>query len=119
MSAQVGIWNFDGKPADRILLGKLSSGLQQYGPDCSTAHIDGSIGMAYRAFHTSPESRLERQPYRSARGNMITWDGRLDNREELIPELWADLVDDRTDVAFVACAFDRWGTDCFRRLVGD
>ena len=53
------------------------------------------------------------------RGFILTWDGRLDNREELIAELRSELEANPTDVAIVAAAFDRWETDCFRRIVGD
>jgi hypothetical protein len=34
----------------------------------------------------------------------------------LIPELRGELEAHPTDVAIVAAAFDRWETDCFRRL---
>src|SRR5712671_576254 len=98
MSAQAGIWNFDGKPVDEAFLRKLTSAIEQYGPDGGNTYTHGSIGMVYRAFHTTSESRLERQPYISARGNVITWDGRLDNRDELIPKLREHLTNDRTDV---------------------
>ena len=37
----------------------------------------------------------------------------------LIADLRSDLDDSPTDVAIFAAAFDRWDTDCFRRIVGD
>src|SRR5260370_38319376 len=75
--------------------------------------------MLYRPFHTTTESRLERQPRISESGKILTWDGRLDNRDELIKQLVNVLKDDQTDVAIVAAAVARWGTDCFAKLVGD
>lgn len=119
MSVQAGILNFDGRPTDRAFLGKLSSGIEQYGPDGGSTYVDGPLGMVYRAFHTTLESRLEHQPHRSSQGIVITWDGRLDNRDELIPQVWDDLTDDRTDVAIVMAAYERWGTDCYHKLIGD
>lgn len=119
MSAQAGIWNFDGKPVDEALLSKLGLAIEQYGPDGGKSYIDGSIAMVYRAFNTTLESRLERQPYVTPCGNVITWDGRLDNRDELVPQLWEELTADQTDVAIVAAAFGLWGTDCLRRIIGD
>jgi len=119
MSVQAGIWNFDGRPVDHKLLADISQSLKHQGPDGESCHVDGSVALLYRPFLTTAESRREKQPYRSNRGFIVTWDGRLDNRDELIPELRSELEVDATDVAIVAAAFDRWGTDCFRRLVGD
>src|SRR5712664_1838486 len=119
MSAQAGIWNLDGRPVDQALLGRLSTAVEQYGPDSGDTYLDRSMGIVYRAFHTTQDSRLEHQPHVSPQGLVITWDGRLDNRGELIPQLHKELVGNDTDVAIVAAAFEHWGTDCFRRLLGD
>src|SRR5580692_1557682 len=119
MSVQAGIWNFDGSPVDRKLLADISESLKHHGPDGESCHVDGSVALLYRPFHTTAESRREKQPYSSHRGFILTWDGRLDNRDELIPELHSKLEAHPTDVAIVAAAFDRWETDCFHRLVGD
>jgi len=119
MSVQAGIWNFDGKPVDRKLLENLSESLRQQGPDGESCYVDNSVALLYRPFHTTAESRQEKQPYTSSRGFILTWDGRLDNREVLVAELRSELDSSPTDVAIFAGAFDRWETDCFRRLVGD
>src|SRR5713226_7356324 len=115
MSVQAGILNFDGRPVDQAFLAKLTVAMEQYGPDGGNTYLDGPLGMAYRAFHTTLESRLERQPHKNAQGIVITWDGRLDNRDDLIPEVWEELTDERTDVAIVTAAYEKWGTDCFRK----
>src|SRR5258707_5515181 len=119
MSAQAGVWNFDGEPVDEAFLDQLASAIEQCGPDSNNSYVEGSIGMVYRAFHTTLESRLERQPYVSPRGNVITWDGRLDNRDELITQLRKELPTAQTDIAIVAAAFELWGTDSFHRIIGD
>jgi len=75
--------------------------------------------MLYRPFFTTLESRIERQPFVSSRGLVFTWDGRLDNREDLVPKLDAEIASSTTDVAIVAASFERWGTDSLRRLIGD
>jgi len=119
VSVQAGIWNFDGSPIDHRLLTDISDFLKHQGPDGESCHVGGSIALLYRPFHTTAESRREKQPYFSQRGFILTWDGRLDNRDELILELRSELETDPTDVAIVAAAFDRWETDCFCRIVGD
>jgi asparagine synthase (glutamine-hydrolysing) len=119
VSVQAGIWNFDGRPVDRTLLADISASLKHQGPDGEFCHMDDSVALLYRPFHTTADSRREKQPYFSHRGFALTWDGRLDNRDELIPELRSELEAGPTDVAIVATAFDRWETDSFRRFVGD
>jgi asparagine synthase (glutamine-hydrolysing) len=118
MSVQAGVWNFDGKPVDRRLVENFSAALQQQGPDGESLYCEGPAAL-YRPFHTTHESRREKQPYVSQRGFVITWDGRLDNREELIAELCGDLDRNATDIVIVASAFDRWQSEAFRRIIGD
>src|SRR5260370_4983847 len=119
MSVQAGIWNFDGEPVDRRLLANLSDSLKQQGPDGECGHVEGSIGTLYRPFHTTAESRREKQPYLSRRGCVLTWDGRLDNREELIADFRSELETGPTDVAIVSAVFDQLETNCFSKFIGD
>jgi asparagine synthase (glutamine-hydrolysing) len=119
MSVQAGIWNLNGEPVDRRLLGNLSHSLMRQGPDGESCEVSDSIALLYRPFHTTAESRREKQPYTSPRGFILTWDGRLDNREELLCRFGHDLESDPTDVAIVAAAFDHWETHCFPELIGD
>src|SRR5215467_4941690 len=119
MSVQAGIWNFDGTPVDPKSIDALSESLRRQGPDGETRHADGLVALLYRPFHTTAESQRETQPYRSRRGFVITWDGRLDNREELTSDLRSDLGSSPTDVAIFAAAFDNWGSQCFERVIGD
>jgi asparagine synthase (glutamine-hydrolysing) len=119
MSVQAGIWNFRGAPVDPGLLNSLSGSLKQQGPDGEFSFVNGNVAMLYRPFHTTAESRGEKQPHVSRRGFVFTWDGRLDNRDELIAEFRSYLDADPTDVAIVASAFDHWETGCFRRIIGD
>ena len=119
MSVQAGIWNFDGKAVDHNLIADFNTSLKRQGPDGESCWVDGSIVLIYRPFHTTAESRREQQPFVSRRGFVLTWDGRLDNRDELVLEFRSYLESDPTDVGLVAAAFDRWETDCFRRIVGD
>lgn len=118
MSAQAGILNLDGGPADRSSLLRISQGIQQSRCNGEWDYVDGSLGMLYRPFHTTRESRLERQPHVSPRGSVITWDGRLDNRVELTRQL-GEAAGERTDVEIVMSAFECWGTESFSRLIGD
>ena len=119
MSVQFGRWNFDGKPVDRDYLEKVTPVIVPYGPDGGGSYSKGNISIVYRAFHTTKESRRELQPHVMASGAVITWDGRLDNRAELIHTLRGVLTINSTDVSIVAAAYEQWDTDCFAMLIGD
>jgi asparagine synthase (glutamine-hydrolysing) len=119
MSTLGGIYNFDGAPVDERLLIALGNGLASRAPDGGGGFRRGSLGMVYRAFHTTKESRQETQPLISSDGQVLCWDGRLDNRDELIPLLRDELNDDYTDVAIVMAARRRWKDDFLPRIIGD
>ncbi len=119
MSVQFGRWNWERRPAAADYFEKVSTTLAPYGPDSNESYSKGGVKILYRAFHTTKESRRESQPHVSPSGAVITWDGRLDNRAELISELRDVLTFDSTDVAIVAAAYEKWGADCFAKLIGD
>ena len=119
MSVQFGRWNFEGQPPAPDYIEKVSATLAPYGPDSNESYSKGGVRILYRAFHTTKESRREKQPHISSSGAVITWDGRLDNRAELISELSDSLTNGSTDVAIVAMAFEKWSANCFAKLIGD
>ena len=119
MSVQFGRWNFEGEPPAPGYINKVSTLLAPYGPDGTQAYSKGGIDLLYGAFHTTKESHRETQPLISPSGAVITWDGRLDNRQELIRDLVAFVTSASTDVDIVAAAYDSWGPRCFARLIGD
>lgn len=119
MSVQAGIFNFDGAPASSDWLRRAGAYLAEFGPDGEHTHIDDSLGMVYRPFCTTANSGGDHQPLILASGSVLIWDGRLDNREELTRSLGLPLEYDCSDPGIVARIFDAYGTDCFRRLIGD
>jgi len=119
MSVQFGKWKFDGKPIKPDELEEVRRVLAPFAPDGEGYICDGSFAVLYRAFHTTEESRKEKQPCVLTSGTIITWDGRLDNREELISDLGNALPNDVADVEIVASAYDRWQAKAFAKLLGD
>src|SRR5260370_39880101 len=119
MSVQAGIWDFEGASVKKQSLMKISQTMAQYGPDGESIYLDGGLGIVYRPFYTTCESYLEHQPYVSATGLVITWDGRLDNREDLLRQLRNDLMDDLSDAAITAAAIINCGLVAFKNLIGD
>jgi asparagine synthase (glutamine-hydrolysing) len=119
MSVQFGKWSFDGEPCAPEYIDRVKRILAPYGPDGSTTYEKAGVCMLYHAFHTTRESRLETQPHITRSGVVVTWDGRLDNRAELVGKLRNGLSIDSTDVSIAAATYEKWGTECFSKLIGD
>jgi asparagine synthase (glutamine-hydrolysing) len=124
MSALGGILNFGNNPppVNERLLADLGKALDSHGPDGGLEVAVANIGMTSRAFHTTQESHLEVQPLLTSQGHILAWNGRLDNRDQLIRELCDDLQDSPltiTDLEIAMAAYLKWGRGCFVRLIGD
>lgn len=122
MSGICGIINFDGAPVDAELLRKMAGAAAYRGPDGIHYWVEGNVGMAHLALHTTPESVRERQPLVNQRGDLVlVADARVDNREELESVLSAKgyLPDHPTDADFILAAYECWGENCPKHLVGD
>lgn len=119
MSVQFGRWNFDGAPPSGEFIERAASTLVPYGPDGQNCYSAKGVNIVYRPFHTMKESKSETQPHRSRAGEVITWDGRLDNRSELEQQLSLRLEGGSPDVLIVAAAYEQWGRGCLSRLIGD
>lgn len=119
MSGLAGIFKFDPRdPVSRSELLELARGMTRIGPDGGKEHVTRNLGMAYRAFHTTSESHLEDQPL-VRDGCVLTWDGRLDNREEIRKRISVATDEALTDAELVLAAFRKWGDTCLADLIGD
>jgi asparagine synthase (glutamine-hydrolysing) len=119
MSAIGGVYNFDGKPVGDEFLRRMGSLLAACGPDGGRELNLGAVAMVYRAFDTTRESRQEVQPLMSPNGHLLCWDGRLDNRSELIPSVGDRIFGEHTDAAIVLAAYQKWGNAFTSHLIGD
>lgn len=119
MSVQFGAWNFDGAPIDQSYLERATVMISPHGPDADGSYMEKNISIHYHAFHTTSESRRESQPHAAASGAVITWDGRLDNRTDLIRQFKDVLTTNSTDASIVAATYDKWGVECLAHLIGD
>lgn len=119
MSGLAGIFKFD--PRDSITrpeLMRLAKGIDRIGPDGGAEYLRQNLGMAYRAFHTTTESHSEIQPV-VRDGFILTWDGRLDNREEIRARIRRQFDGTPTDAELVLGAYQELGTSSLRELIGD
>ena len=119
MSGLAGLFKFD--PRDRVSnseLMDLARGIDRVGPDGGAEHVEGNIGMAFRALHTTIESKLETQPL-IREDTVLVWDGRLDNRDDISSRVRRTFAGLATDLDLVHAAYAKWGTGCFSELLGD
>lgn len=122
MSGIAGVYNLDGRPADRALLVRMTDAIAHRGPDDGGYWTNGPIALGHRMLHTTPEALHERQPLTDETGELcLTMDGRVDNREELKAALEGRGFRLRTDTdaEIVLRAYECWGEECPGRILGD
>jgi asparagine synthase (glutamine-hydrolysing) len=122
LSGIVGIFERDGKPADRALLRALTHFLSFCGPDAREVWSQGPIGLGHTLLRTTREQLMDRQPA-SLNGNLwITADARVDCRIELETELKnaeQKIQGRATDSELILHAYAAWGEECVHHLRGD
>jgi asparagine synthase (glutamine-hydrolysing) len=108
-----------GRPPDRALL-QMRSALAGHGGDGSSTWTGDGTGLGQELKRVTPEDLAERQPLISRDGRrVLVSDGRIDNRRELSGELGLAWESPQIpDSAFIMAAYERWGEDCPRELIG-
>jgi asparagine synthase (glutamine-hydrolysing) len=118
MSSQAGVF-YHGKRTiseeqAAIVINSLADGIHSAPRRWSS----GGVFLGYADFAYLTGSQVEVQPYVTPHG-AITFDGRLDNREDLILLLHHDLRGDTCDAALALAVYRRNGIDGLRSLIGD
>ena len=122
MSAITGIFYFRNRPVEYGLINRLTKAMATRGPDLQAHWIKDSIALGHCMLRATPESINECQPLVSKSGDFVlVWDGRLDNQDELRRTLvsYNSILRDDTDPELVLAAYDVWGEECPKRLLGD
>ena len=118
MSIQTGIRCFDGRAVLRLEIEFLLLGVEHLGPDYIHVHLSNSVGMGFRGLLIAPEDRKD-QPLVGCSGSAITFDGRLDNREELASRLGLTVSTAFSDAMLALLSYERWGRESFDLLKGE
>lgn len=118
MSAIFGIRRPHGEVVTDEDLLHLAASTERYALDGTFVRATGRIGMGFQPYHTTTRARLEAQPAVDERGNLLVFDGRLDNYQDLRRELGICEID-VADSNLIFAAFLRWGESCFSRFIGD
>lgn len=118
MAALSGVWFFDQRPIDDASR-QLVRGLEPLAPDGVSLATGAGMAMAFGARHVWTGEAAAQQPIHGAGGLVATWDGRLDNRDDLLLCLDGRLSGDASDAGVALAVFERWGIDGLRSLIGD
>lgn len=97
---------------------RLAQATKCHAPDGTAIRTKRNVGMGFQPRRTHERSTLENEPLCDAQGNMLAFDGRIDNHADLADLLGLD-QGDRSDSRIVLDAFGLWGAECFSRFVGD
>ncbi|MBK1875657.1 asparagine synthase-related protein [Pelagicoccus mobilis] len=119
MSDFAGIFNFTPNPALRSNLEAMSLAMREHAFDSRDSWVLKNLGLAHQLLQRSPEDRYERQPLQEP-PYTIVGDIRIDNREELAAELGISSlkIPSLPDSRLVLLAYQKWGKNCFSKLVG-
>jgi len=118
MGAIGGLYSFAAGRPDLGALETLARLQSQIGPDDLQIATHGPVALLYCPFCTQPAAAGENRMYRSASGDVLIWNGRLDNRRELATSLGVT-SENLTDVELVCRALELWSCAAFSRLLGD
>lgn len=122
MSGIAGIFHLDGRPADPRLLERMTGLMTHRGPDGIRHWTGGPVGLSHCALHTTSESLNGSQPLvDETAGLCLTFDGRVDNREELTAALAArgTKLHGDSDAEIVLRAYQVWGEELPAHILGD
>lgn len=88
------------------------------GPPRLWRDADGRAAAAALAPGFLPEDRYDAQPL-AGEERLFVCQARIDNRAELLGRLGFEGEAAMADSTLLAAAYDRWGEDCVREVVGD
>jgi asparagine synthase (glutamine-hydrolysing) len=118
MKLQLGLLHTDGRPATADDLSALLADVEDKQVEISGEVIDDSLVVAYRGDRITWEDDFETQPLGDGR-HILTWDGRLDNREDLARRLGLTHLEELADPVIVLKSYAAFGQSIFKDIVGE
>lgn len=120
MSGIAGIYSRHSSASPELLESMIAT-MAHRGPDGRHTWSEGKIALASCLLKTTPESEIETPVTSDPEGRFrLVWDGRLDNREDVLPLLdSANKLLHAPDPVVFLHAYQAWGQDCLTRLVGE
>jgi asparagine synthase (glutamine-hydrolysing) len=122
MSGIAVLYQWDGAPADRSTVERMIAVIPYRSVDGSGVWSSGPVAIGHAKLATTPEAAAETSPFvDETSGFVLSMDGRVDNRDDLIAELnsHGHRVATGTDAEIVLRAWQCWGTEAPARVIGD
>jgi asparagine synthase (glutamine-hydrolysing) len=116
MHTQFGLWNFDGQSVALARIARVKSIIALSSTESRGEFAGAGIYLLH--LHENEGAGAD-QPFCARSGCVILWDGRLDNRPELVDALSGEVSREASEVEVVGAAYQRWGTNTFSKFVGD
>lgn len=117
MPILAGIWNRDGHPVDRDQKESFFGAVQRWRPGPAAEFEDGEIAFLTVCPTNRERTSLVAPTLCSVTGQVVLFDGRLDNASELTREL--GLVGSVLPDSIIRLGWQRWNNLLLQRLVGD
>jgi asparagine synthase (glutamine-hydrolysing) len=123
MNRIAGIFNFDHAPVDSGEINRMIAALKLQTRDEQRTWISGEVGLGYAHLGDSagrhPDNLLS---FPTNEQWIIAFDGRIDNRRELLTNLRPPWLAGRrqiSDEEVVLAAYEKWELECPKHLIGD
>lgn len=101
---------------------RMARALRTYGPDDTSQEGEKGWALVRNLYRLTPEDHYDQQPLSLSDGSArLVFDGRIDNREDLLAALGLGGADARTlaDSTLLTMAIEKWGVaDTLPRLCG-
>ena len=119
MSGITGLFHRDQRPAATDVVARMMAAASHRGADGAGTWSDGAVALGHQLRRTTSIDDAPQPVVDRSLARTITFDGRLDNRDELMSALNGDGRPDDDDAALILAAYDAWGPSCAARLIGD
>jgi asparagine synthase (glutamine-hydrolysing) len=115
MSLISGRWAFDNSKPQEM----PSHFAPDAGGEGTTVYSEETIWFAMQGFASADVPSNRAGSNGAEVKSLLVWDGRLDNRLQLVSDLGMRNGDEYRDAEVVAAAYARWNTEAFRKIKGD
>jgi asparagine synthase (glutamine-hydrolysing) len=118
MKLQFGVLHRDHRIANEGDLAALLCGYQAWAAETSGHAFDGPLLIGYRGDRITWEEDTETQPF-ALGPHMLTFDGRLDNREDIASRVGMKAGRNLPDPVLISKAYAQYGDSIFPELMGE